>query len=101
MTQQLLPGGLAAAGNRLLAAVDGNKTYASAAVLGLVALLDVGGLIPAAAPQAVYAAAAAAAAASLRHALSKLPPETISKLDRVGELLDKIRDQFPPVPPAA
>lgn len=83
----------------VLAAIDGSKTYAFSALLALLAVLDLSGLVPAESRTAVYSAVAAAIAASLRHAMTKLPPETLEKLARARELLQHIGDSLPPLPP--
>lgn len=83
----------------LLKSVDGSKTYGLAALLVLLAVLDVSGLVPAEQRMAVYAAVSGALIAAVRHAIAKLPDETRAKLVQLRDLLNRIGDQLPPVPP--
>lgn len=84
----------------VLKSVDGWKTYGLAALLVLLAVLDVSGNVPAEQRMAVYAAVSGALIAAVRHALSKLPDETRAKLVQLRDLLNRIGDQLPPVPPS-
>lgn len=85
----------------LLRTLDGSKSYAAAALLVLCAALDVAGVIPAAAREALYAACVAALGAALRHALAKLPAETTAKAARIRQLLEMLDNDLPQpdVPP--
>lgn len=78
-----------------LTALDGKKTFLCCGLVTVFSVCDLVGLVPGDARSALYALLLAATAASLRDALTKLPPQTAAKVARVQALLEDISISLP------